>query len=257
MNYGLYLSASGAAVNMARLDVYSNNLSNVETVGFKPDFLAVRQREVVREEDDLPFADSNALLERLGAGVQPMPTRITLSQGTLEITDNPLDVALEGSGFFQVQRGSGADGIHLTRDGRFTLNSDGRLVTVNEGAAVLDSSGKAIELDPALPVSITSAGDINQGGGVIAQLGVFDVEEPEKMIKKGANAFQAEADVMARRRPSTARVIQGSIESSGADSVGSLMGATSASRAAQGAFGMIGIFNEVMDRAINTLGRVS
>lgn len=257
MIYGLYLSASGAAANMARLDVASNNLSNVATTGFKPDFLPVRQREVVREEDNLPLAGSNALLERLGAGVQPMATRIALAQGPLEVTENPFDLGLEGPGFFQVQRGDGPEGVHFTRDGRFTLDGSGRLVTVTEGAPVLDRRGSEIELNPALPVSISSDGTISQNNAPVAQLGVVLVEEPDRMIKVGDNLLKPAPDVQSRRFPSLARVVQGAVEGSGTDSVRALMDATGASRAAQSNFGMIGIFNNILDSAINTLGRVS
>ncbi|MCA9312239.1 MAG: flagellar hook basal-body protein [Phycisphaerales bacterium] len=257
MIYGLYLSASGAAANMARLDVASNNLSNVATVGFKPDFLPVRQREVVRAEDDLPFADSNALLEHLGGGVQPMATRIALTQGPLELTHNSFDVGLEGQGFFEVQRGKGADGVHLTRDGRFTLDASGRLVTVTEGAAVLDHRGSPIRLDPSRPVSIGSDGTISQNNAPVARLAVVTVDDPDRMTKMGSNAFKPDPEVMAQRRPSLARVVQGAVEASGTNSVQALMDATGASRGAQGNFGMIGIFNDILDSAINTLGRVS
>ena len=257
MIYGLYISASGAAVNMARMDVYSNNLSNVSTVGFKPDYLAVRQRDVVRKEDNLPFADSNALLERLGAGVQPMPTRVQHEQGVFEETGNQLDLALRGDGFFAVRRGDGPDGIHLTRDGRFTLDADGRLVTVTEGAAVLDDGDGEIELDVTLPVNIRADGLITQNGEEVAQLAVLTVPNADRLIKAGAGALRGENGEVSRARRADADVLQGSVEQSATDAVRALMGATSAARGAQGNLGIMGMFNEIMDRAVNTLGRVS
>ena len=81
MNYGMYISASGALTSMHRLDALTNNLANVNTVGFKPHTPAVKQRDVARVEDDMPLADSNAMLERLGGGVQLAPAALVAPFG--------------------------------------------------------------------------------------------------------------------------------------------------------------------------------
>ena len=84
MNYGLYMAASGMSASMARQNVLSNNLANVSTVGYKPDSFAIRQRAAARQEDGLHWMDSNAMLERLGAGVQPTFSRVEAGAGAAD-----------------------------------------------------------------------------------------------------------------------------------------------------------------------------
>ncbi|MFG0252977.1 MAG: flagellar basal body protein, partial [Phycisphaerales bacterium JB038] len=69
MNYGLYTSATGVLAGMYRQDVLANNLANVNTTGFKQDFVTFKQRDPARLEDGLLHLDSNQMLEQLGAGV--------------------------------------------------------------------------------------------------------------------------------------------------------------------------------------------
>ena len=118
MNYGLYMAASGMSTSMARQNALSNNLANVATVGYKPDNFAIRQRAAVRQEDGLHWMDSNEMLEKLGAGVQPTFSRVEQSQGPLTETNNPFHIAVQGDGFLQYERGNLEQGFGLSRDGR-------------------------------------------------------------------------------------------------------------------------------------------
>src|SRR5438105_2371537 len=119
MIYGLYLSATGVLANSYRQDVIANNLANSETVGFKKDLALFQQRGTEAQERGTPD-ESSRLLEGLGGGLLAAPTSMDLSQGDLEHTGNPLDVGLEGPGFFAVKESDGA--TRLTRDGRFMLD---------------------------------------------------------------------------------------------------------------------------------------
>ena len=71
MNYGMQISASGALSGLYRMDVFSNNLANINTTGFMPDVPVIRQRDAAAREDGLGAMPSNELVERLGAGVMP------------------------------------------------------------------------------------------------------------------------------------------------------------------------------------------
>lgn len=107
MNYGLQISASGVLTSMYRQDVLANNLANMSTVGYKPDVPTTMLRDPARIEDDLGFMPSNDLIERLGAGVLSAPNRVSFAQGALETTNRPMDLAIEGDGFFVVRNDSG------------------------------------------------------------------------------------------------------------------------------------------------------
>ncbi len=256
MNYGMYLATSGAQSQMARLDVASNNLANVTTPAFRPDKFILAQRDVVRKEDNLPFADSNELLERLGGGVRPRETLVTNADAPLRITNQPLDLALQGDGFFTVSTGPGPQGLKLTRDGRMTIDPQGTLVRATDGAPVLDDRGALITLDHHADISIDNGGVISQDGSPTARLQIATVPAPERLIKAGSALLRWPGDPGAIT-PGTATLTQGAYEDSGVNPIAALMEATHAAKAAQGNIEMITAFNDTMGRAINTLGRVA
>lgn len=147
--------------NQQWLDVVSNNLANVNTVGFKRDGIVFHdwmERELRANGGDGPSIGT------LGAGPTAMKKYTAWTVGTMTTTDNPLDVAITTPrGLFAVEAGSnpgsGQRNIYYTRDGAFQYAPDGRLVT-REGYAVLDQQLRQIYLDPTRPASIDETGNI-------------------------------------------------------------------------------------------------
>jgi flagellar basal-body rod protein FlgG len=258
MSYGLQISASGVMTAMYRQDVFANNLANMDTAGFKPDVPSTRAREAVRQEDGVLSLPSNALLERLGAGTLLNPNRISFANGPLRDTGNPLDVALQGDGFFVVRAASdgGNDAVRLTRDGRFTRNSSGQLVMAAGGLPVLDDGGNPITLGPG-KVTIAGDGTISQNNEPVAKLNLVQPVDPSQLRKQGHSLFEASSDVIGSLAPATGSLRQFAYEDSAADEVRSLMQMTSASREVDSNVAMIQQHDRMMDRAINVLGRVS
>ncbi len=258
MNYGLYVSASGAAVNLARQDVFANNLANISTTGFKPLEVALRQRDPVRIEDDLGLVESDRLLERLGAGVMPTPTRVKMSRGPLEQTGRSLDVAIEGDGFLVSRSGPGDEGLRFTRDGRLAIGAGGRLERSADGSAVLGANGAEIRVDSSAPVHVRSDGAIEQRGATIGRLWVADVADRDALIPEGSGLFRLADGTPGPRliRDGSGRVVQGHLEQAAVDPIKTIMGVTSAGQAAQGNLRMISMIGENMGTAINRLGRV-
>jgi len=255
MNYGFNVGAAGVLATMFRQDVAANNLANIQTVGFKPDVAATLPRSAAREEDGLYNLPSNTLLERLGAGVLLAPTRTSFTQGAVTRSGNPLDIAIEGDGFLAL--GSGDGSTRLTRDGRLTLNSSGRLVTVTDGQPVLDASGRPITLDPRRDLNIDERGNISQSGSIIATLKFVDAPDRTALRKVGGNQYQADAATTAALRPATGRVLQGTVEQSAADPIRAVMDVQNAASAVGSTVRIMQIHDELMNRAINTLGRVT
>ena len=143
MNYGLYLSATGVLANTYRQDVIANNLANSETVGFKRHLATFQQRPVESQAEGRPDL-SDPTLDNIGGGFLVSPTQVDTSQGEFETTDNNLDAAIFGKGFFAVEN---KGKMQLTRAGSFLLNKDGELVLSNsEGQRVLDQDGQPIAL---------------------------------------------------------------------------------------------------------------
>ncbi len=259
MNYGMHISSSGALTSMARMDTLTNNLANVNTVGFKPQTPYSRQRDVVRVEDNLPHMDSNPLLERLGAGVQLAPTRIDFTQGSLQNSGNPLDVAFSGEGFLTVEGENSGDTavFNLTRDGRLALDSTGRLVMSSSGRPVLDTGNNPILLSDDANIRISTDGTITQDGNEIAKLKLVDVPDKTKLQKAGQGMYTMHADALANLTAATGALKQGMVESSGVDEIKSLMQVQSAASDVRANLAMIGYHDTLMDSAINRLGRVS
>ncbi|MGD9128344.1 MAG: flagellar hook basal-body protein, partial [Planctomycetia bacterium] len=160
MSYGLYISAEGANAQSRRLEVIANNLANIDTVGFKKDLAVCQARfaEGVQEGLELPWM--GGLVDQ-GGGIKLKQTATDFSEGRLKETHRKLDMAIQGEGFFQIQK----DGeTYLTRAGNFDLTSDGQLVTA-QGYPVLNNEGTPIRIDPTEGEwQINDQGMIDQGG---------------------------------------------------------------------------------------------
>jgi flagellar basal-body rod protein FlgG len=129
----LYTAASGMNAQQANIDNVANNLANVNTVGFKKS--RVEFEDLVYQQTKVPGAPTSATGEspiglETGLGVRSVATSRDFSRGNLRATSGPLDLAIEGDGFFQVQLSSGETAY--TRAGVFHLSAQGTIVT-NEG----------------------------------------------------------------------------------------------------------------------------
>ena len=138
----LWIAKTGLEAQQMQMDVIANNLSNVSTNGFKKS-IAVFE-DLLYQTLRQPGAQSSQQNTvptglQVGTGVHPVATERVHTQGNLQATGNPLDIAIQGRGFFQVQLPDGTTAY--TRDGAFQLNSDGIMVT---------SSG--YEVQPAITV---------------------------------------------------------------------------------------------------------
>lgn len=254
----MQIAASGALTSLYRMDVLANNLANLSTVGFKADSPVLMQRDPVRIEDGV-MLPSNAMLERLGGGVMPARNRVSFEQGSMISTGNPLDVAIEGDGFFVLldERGEDADRLRLTRDGRFTRNGDGTLVSAASGRPVLDPSNRQIVLPDASPILIGPDGSIRQNGAEVASIQVCAVPDRSRLSKVGNGMFRAPAEAMSGLTAATGTVKQGMIEGASVDPIRAMMSVTDAGRDVEANLGMIASHDRLTERAINGLGRIS
>lgn len=228
MIYGLWLSATGLQTNGYRQDVIANNLANAETVGFKHDLSVFSERPVASRE---PFGDptmTDPMLNDMTGGTFVAPTFTVYEQGTLRPTDRPLDAALVGEGFFSVRDG---DGVKYTRDGRFTLTSEGGLVTVAGGRPVLSDAGTPIRVPPerAGEVAIRDDGTIRAGATLVGRLAITDFADKSRLTKVGSNLFEASSDAVERTPSATVR--SGYVEASTVDPTRTMVQMIEATRA--------------------------
>jgi flagellar basal-body rod protein FlgF len=194
------IAASGLRARMESLEMLANNIANSSTGGYKAD----------REFYSLYLASEAA--ENANPSTMPLVERpwTDLSQGVLEPTGNPLDLALSGKGFFAV---NGPDGTLFTRNGGFHISSQGTLVTP-EGYPVRSRDGETISLNPALPVEVSRDGTVSQEGVVAGQIAVMDFPDSAALTKRGNTYFRsADPPIASTAAPETS-VVQGRVEAS-------------------------------------------
>jgi flagellar basal-body rod protein FlgF len=210
MNGSIYLAASGALACERRLAILANNLANVNTVGYKKDICHFQRFLSASEQgsaEDLPGE-----LQAPAVWIN-MDSSIDMSSGPLQPTGNKLDVALAGKGFFCVQT---PEGTQYTRNGNFTVNADGQLVT-QEGLPVLGQSGSITIDDP--DVSIGEDGTISVDDNVIAQLRIVDFFQPGSLQKVADTRFAPVGPDAAEQQPDDVQVREGFLEQSNVDVV--------------------------------------
>jgi flagellar basal-body rod protein FlgF len=252
MDYGLWLSAAGMQVNEYRQDLIANNLANIETVGFKHDLAVISERRVESQANPAESRFADPVLDGMTGGTWVRPTYHSFEQGVLVKTDQPLDVAIEGNGFFTVRDG---DQVRYTRDGRFAINPRGELVSAADGGRlrILDEEGSPIRVDRSQSVTISPTGVVLQGSEPVAKLGVVDVDDPQKLRKVGGNLFVGVGETA---KPSTSQVYPGFVERSTADPVGMLAQMIEAARAYEANARMVTLQDELTGRAVTQIGRI-
>lgn len=255
MKYGLYVSAAGALTSMYRQDVLANNLANLNTVGFKPDAVATLQLPAERVLDG-HATPPREMLERLGGVVQSADPRPSLRQGELVDGTGPLDLAIEGDGFFVLEGGSGPDDPLVTRDGRFTLDATGRLVTASSGRAVLDENDLPIRLDPSVETRVDESGTIRQDGDVVARLRLVGVADAGELEKVGDGMLRLRPGALPLAGAPDGRVHQSMVEASAVDPIATMNSLMAAAKAANGNIRMMQFHDYLSGQAINVLGRV-
>ncbi len=197
-------AASGLRARMESLEMLANNLANQATDGFKAD----------REFYSLYISAEAAAALNSGessySAVLPVIERhwTDFSQGSLKPTNNPLDLALSGPGFFAV---NGPSGPLYTRNGNFRIAGAGVLATA-EGFPLRGTDGNPITVSAGVPIEVAADGTVTQGGQVIGQLEIVDFADRSLLVKRGKNYFEAPAG--AARVAAQAEVRQGKLESS-------------------------------------------
>jgi len=222
------LNISTAALRSVQyaLDTTSNNLANVDTVGYKKRDVAFSEL-LADSVGEQPGADTQRTSPpglRVGSGVKVGLTKLNLTQGSMKVTDIPTDLMIEGEGFFMVGRNinqPGNEKTFLTRNGNFRISpsltypGSYNLVTAN-GDILLDESGVEITLDSSTAFKIEQDGTIssNETGGKIP---VWRVDNLDQYQQVGANEFEITAEQIALLPTVESPLRQGALETSNVD----------------------------------------
>lgn len=236
-------AASGMRARLESLELLANNLANVETGGFKAD----------REFYSL-YTTADAAEDPRNGQYATLPVVEShwtdLRQGDLKNTGNPLDLALDGEGFFAAQT---PQGVRYTRNGTFRISAAGQMTT-GEGHPVLSKGGTPITLRPGLAIDIKPDGAVQQAGQPPSQLNVVNFD-PRAVNKEGHNYFVAVSG--ATPRASTAAVHQGKLETSNVGAAESAVRLVAIMRQFEMLQRAAGVGNELNKRAMEEVARVT
>jgi flagellar basal-body rod protein FlgG len=203
---GLYSAAAGMAAQQDRMDSLANDVANVNTPGYK--HLRVGFRDLIYQQSGRGSLTS----VRTGTGAAAMSLGRSQQEGSLQQTGNPLDLAIQGDGFFQVRRPNGQ--LALTRNGNFHLDDAGRLVN-DQGVLVQPGLTVPQGTSPS-QLHIASDGTVSLGAGRrLGQIQVVTVPSSDGLQPLGDNLFgMTRASGPVRAAGGGTSIVTGSLEMS-------------------------------------------
>jgi flagellar basal-body rod protein FlgF len=200
------IALSHQAALRRQMDVVANNFANMNTTGYKSE-------RTMFVEHLIPSRDGNGLGGDALAFVRDIATARDFSQGRERETGNPLDLAIEGEGFFAVESPGGE---RYTRNGRFSVDESGQLITAH-GMAVLTSNGGPIYFSPAdTDITISRDGVVSTENGEIGRLRIVRFENPHnlRVVSGGLMSSPDRPEEM-----ETVNVMQGVLEGSNVEPI--------------------------------------
>lgn len=203
----IYKAGAGAILQQIRLETYANNLANVNTSGFKAD------QPVFRFEAPEIASDSGDNAARLSPYALPLEYVTNFEAGPVRATGGPMDVAIVGKGFFEVQT---PDGPQYTRNGRLSINADGMLSTT-EGLPVMGQGGE-INIEGGR-IEISEEGEVLVDGDIVGVLKVVDFSDPSGLKKVGNSLFAVDNAAAGLVEAEGYRIAQGALEASNVDAI--------------------------------------
>lgn len=245
MNSGLYAALTGAVTSMQRLDTIANNLANVNTAGFKKDKISF---ESLLNATSTPVA--NKLTDDPVFAGELHST--DFSQGPHRQTGNPLDVALEGEGFFVVNTPQGRG---YTRQGSLQRGSGGQLVTAN-GFEVLGNGAPIAIPQNAARIDIDGRGGVYADGIQVGAIDLVDFAKPYALQKQGNGIFLPADANTAPQAAVNARVAQGYLEESNVSTISEMVQMIETNRHYEACTRVIRSFDDITGKAVNDLGKV-
>jgi len=246
---GIYISAGGMIASEQRQSVYANNVANSSTAGYKaltpvqlgfyPLFRKVGENYHVYVPKSAP-----------GGGVKVVETFPDLSLGPLKQTGNPLNIAIQGPGYFVLQTPSGE---RFTRAGDLTLDSGGYLSTP-QGYQVLGTNGQPIQIQ-GTEINISTDGNITVDGVPAGQIRCVEFTSPERLKREGENLYSASPEIQRGMKPASRSALrQGYLEWSNTKIPTEMVRLTLGLRAYEANQRVISAIDESIGRLIDQVG---
>ena len=232
MSDGLYVAMSGAVAQERALDVTANNVANANTAGFRAE--RVTFEEVLGGQGNLSFVSAEE-------------AAVDTSKGELRATGNPLDVAVDGDGWFAMET---PDGPRYTRSGAFRIGPEGVLID-DRGNGVLDVGNKPMLIPPtAKEVTVDPAGQVLADGVPLGQIQIVQLNDG-KLRNEGGNLYSAPGGV---KPVENAAVLSGHLEQANFDPVRGMVDLIRISRNHESLHQMMTTYREIDQRVVREIG---
>jgi len=241
---GIYSAASGMVSLQLKHDVAANNIANINTTGFKKEGVF---RKTLIDKTKIMHMNSKDYIN-----IDEIDeVRIDFRQGNLSATGNPLDIAIDGQGFFSVQT---PGGLRYTRNGNFMLDNEGYLSTSN-GYRVLGRNG-TIQVQEG-ELFIGDDGSVMINGQLAETLRIVDVQElPDRHVMNKIGDGLFEVDESQVQQAQNFKLRQGFLEDSNVNAVKEMVDIIEIGRNYDSNQRMITIQDSTVDKAVNEVGRV-
>lgn len=248
----LFTASSGILSEQRQIDTISNNISNINTLGFKESrvnfsdvFYANLQGNKINPSVDRL---SNPGIQ-IGHGVMPISVTRNMGQGAIIPTENPLDFAIDGQGFFGVNRNGE---INLTRLGAFKIDSTGILVNTDGHPVIGEFNGNLLNFSniTVSPEGLVYGTDGEGAEQLIGAIHVFNVDNPRGLLAQGDSLYAASENSGQPNRVQSV-VRQGTLEGSNVDLAEQLTRLIMSQRALQSSAKLIQSTDEMMSQANN------
>jgi flagellar basal-body rod protein FlgF len=248
MENALLIGLSRQVALARELDVVANNVANADTNGFK-------RRGVLFEEHLAPTARHEHFMgrDKRLSYVWDRGTTLAYSQGTMERTGNPLDVAIKSDALFAVRAGAG--GERYTRNGSLGVNARGELVN-SDGHVMITDQGTLTVAPTETDLKIAADGSITTSNGPRGKLKLVSTPNPQALRNEGANLFSTAVPLQAAQ-PKDAQLVVGEIEKSNVKPVVEISRLMELSRAYQNVASLMQRTDEIRRSAISRLADVN
>jgi flagellar basal-body rod protein FlgF len=246
MENPIYLAINHQAALQRQMEVIANNLANASTTGFKSERIVFA--EMVNATASNPGLNEGARV----AFVEEIGMLRDTRDGQLISTGNQLDLAISGPGYFAVET---PGGVRYTRDGRFRLAADGRIVN-QDGFALLDRQGRAMSIRPGeARFEVSRDGRAVGDSGEIGRIQVALFENDQTLRPQGSGLYAADSDP--QQADARSEIQQGMLEGSNVQTVVEMSGMIEVLRRYQQAQKIIDSELERERRALETLAKVA
>ncbi len=247
---GYYIAATGMDVQRKDMEVITNNITNVETSGYKKDEMVSISFEdvMIQRINDEQILNRTPEVGPLNFGTHVDYVHTMFGQGIIEVTDFTTDLAIEGDAFFVIDT---AEGESYTRSGAFNVNADGYLVDGN-GSYLIGDNGR-IQVG-GTDFGVNEDGQIYADGELVATLQMVTFEDLGSLRKQGSNVYTAPAGTAIEA--TDYRIRQGALEGSNVEISREMVDMMTIYRAYESNQKMLTMIDETLGKAVTEIGRL-